>query len=120
MSLQAFIYRRPFTAGEVEPLVPCESCSWPMRLILVAPLWDSGDAETHTYECGCCKHRQAVRLPLKQHAAVVAAPKPTVQEGGTRATTALLARCRPAFVLICRSQTTGKLERSLEVSGLQR
>ena len=60
MSLQ------PFYADPVAPLVFCESCSWPMRLALVAPLWDNGDAETHTYECDCCKHRQSFKLPLKQ------------------------------------------------------
>src|SRR5258708_36933775 len=60
MSLQ------PFYADPVAPLVFCESCSWPMRLALVAPLWDNGDAETHTYECACCKHRQSFKLPLKQ------------------------------------------------------
>jgi hypothetical protein len=37
-----------------------------MRLALVAPLWDNGDAETHTYECDCCKHRQSFKLPLNQ------------------------------------------------------
>ena len=60
MSLQ------PFYADPVAPLVFCESCSSPMRLALVAPLWDNGDAETHTYECDCCKHRQSFKLPLKQ------------------------------------------------------
>jgi hypothetical protein len=92
MSLQPFIYLQPFTAGAVEPRVSCESCSWPMRLTLVAPLWDSGDAETHTYECGCCEHRQSFKLPLKQYAAVVAPPKPGSKRAGSRATTGLLTR----------------------------
>jgi hypothetical protein len=75
MSLQPFTSLQPLTAGAVAPFVSCESCSWPMRLTLVAPLWESGNAETHTYECGCCRHRQSFKLPLKQYAAVVAAPK---------------------------------------------
>jgi hypothetical protein len=56
-----------------------------MRLTLVAPLWDHGDAETHTYECSCCKHRQAFKLSIKQYAAAVAGPKSAVQiHGGSR------------------------------------
>jgi hypothetical protein len=76
MSLQ------PVTASAVLPFVPCQSCSWPMRLTLVAPLWDHGDAETHTYECSCCKHRQSFKRSIKQYAAAVAGPKPVVQIRG--------------------------------------
>jgi hypothetical protein len=72
MSLQ------PFTPDAVAPLVSCQSCSWPMRLTLVAPLWDCGDAETHTYECSFCKHRQSYKRSIKQYGAAVAAPKPVV------------------------------------------
>jgi hypothetical protein len=94
-----------------------------MRLTLVAPLWDSGDAETHTYECGCCGHRQSFRLPLEQYAAVVAAPKTAVQmRGKPRDLRTVRSTGKGVERGICRiygSPTTMKSKRSLEVSGLQ-
>ena len=57
---------QPFYADPVAPPVFCGSCCRLMRLTLVAPLWVNGDAETHTYECGFCEHRQSFNLPLKQ------------------------------------------------------
>jgi hypothetical protein len=123
MSLQPFTYLQPFTAGAVAPLVSCESCSWPMRLTLVAPLWDNGDAETHTYECGCCQHRQSFKLPLKQYAAVVAAQKTAAQMRGEPRDHRTVSRngqgLERGVCPTCGSQATAKLGRLLEVSGLQ-
>jgi hypothetical protein len=102
MSLQ------PFTAGAVAPLVPCETCSWPMRLTLVAPLWNNGDAETHTYECGCCKHRQSFKLALKQYAAVAAVPKSAVQ-----------LRWKPRYHRVVSKAAEHGVARSAEAIGLQ-
>jgi hypothetical protein len=61
MSLQ------PFNADGGGPSVFCEHCSWSMRLRLIAPVWASRAAETHTYECGICKHTRSFLVPLNGH-----------------------------------------------------
>jgi hypothetical protein len=123
MSLQPFTSWQRFAAGPVLPLVSCESCSSPMRLTLVAPLWDSRDAERHTYECGCCRHRQSFRLLLKQYPAVVAAQKTAIQVRGEPRELRTVGRIGKGVERgVCRiyeSQATVTSERSLEVSGLQ-
>ena len=123
MSLQPFTSWQRFAAGPVVPLVPCESCSSPMRLTLVAPLWDSRDAETHTYECGCCRHRQSFRLPPKQYAAVVAAQKTAIQMRREPRDLRTVSRTgKDVERGVCRiyeSHATVTSEQSLEVSGLQ-
>jgi hypothetical protein len=94
-----------------------------MRLTLVAPLWDSRDAERHTYECGCCRHRQSFRLLLKQYPAVVAAQKTAIQVRGEPRELRTVGRIGKGVERgVCRiyeSQATVTSERSLEVSGLQ-
>jgi hypothetical protein len=94
-----------------------------MRLTLVAPLWDSRDAETHTYECGCCRHRQSFRLPPKQYAAVVAAQKTAIQMRGEPRDLRTVSRTGKGVERgVCRiyeSHATVTSEQSLEVSGLQ-
>jgi hypothetical protein len=102
MSLQ------PFTASAAAPLVSCETCSWPMRLTLVAPLWDNSDAETHTYECGCCKHQQSFKLPLKQYSTIAVVPKSAVQM-----------RREPRYHRVVSRAVQHHVARSAEAVGLQ-
>jgi hypothetical protein len=65
--------------------------------------------------------RESFKLPLKQYAAVVAAPKSAVQMRGEPRDHRTVSRqgVERGVCPTCGSQATAKLERLLEVSGLQ-